>query len=476
MGSLKDIVDRPVKVGARLIALRFIDEAEGARERFREGSDPEALHDLRVALRRLRSSLRAYEPYLAESVRARDRKRLKQLATATSLCRDCEVQLAHLRAIEPASAEETTALEWLVEHVEKAKAKADAHVTRVVEAEFPRERARLSRRLSRYTATLNPEKPDAPAPGTGEVAAGLAMVLAAELEARLTQVHAAEDQRAAHDARIAGKRLRYVLEPFRAVVPQIPLLIERLRTLQDDLGDMHDDDVLAEQIEALLARPVEPPLPEQGLRTLLRRLQSRRDERFEKIRKDWLGAAGAKLHDDVRAIAQQLRGGPAQGESRRRFLLRAVPSMRRRNAQSLRIDQGWLPGDALRERIRRERGRHGERFLRTVKGGKRHTRVHIEEELSREDYLRLWRLTTGRRISKRRWIVADRDCTWHIDRFLDRDVVIAEAISSDERTELKLPPWLAPHVVRDITDEKEFGNYELATQPQAAEESGAGIT
>jgi CHAD domain-containing protein len=53
-----------------------------------EPSDKEALHDFRVALRRLRSLMRAYQAYLRGSQAKKLRQRLKALAGSTNLARD----------------------------------------------------------------------------------------------------------------------------------------------------------------------------------------------------------------------------------------------------------------------------------------------------------------------------------------------------------------------------------------------------
>ena len=59
-----DLLDRPAEEAVRRIALRELDRAERAREALVRGDDPEALHDFRVAIRRLRSHLRAYRDVL----------------------------------------------------------------------------------------------------------------------------------------------------------------------------------------------------------------------------------------------------------------------------------------------------------------------------------------------------------------------------------------------------------------------------
>src|SRR5271170_4010051 len=92
-----DLLDQPVERGVRLIALTLLRDAATTRARLIDPNDVEALHDFRVAVRRLRSWLRAYRPYLADSVRDKDRRRLRAVARATSLARDTEVHLQWLQ-------------------------------------------------------------------------------------------------------------------------------------------------------------------------------------------------------------------------------------------------------------------------------------------------------------------------------------------------------------------------------------------
>jgi hypothetical protein len=80
-------------------------------------------------------------------------------------------------------------------------------------------------------------------------------------------IHDPERVTELHDMRIAGKRLRYTLEIFRAAYPTgVEEAIEQVKTIQELLGQIHDADVLAvmlrerlatiarEEEEALLAR------------------------------------------------------------------------------------------------------------------------------------------------------------------------------------------------------------------------------
>lgn len=459
------IVDRPAKHAVRLVALGFLGEAETARRALLEGSDPEALHDVRVALRRLRSCLRSYAPLLGESIRKKDRRRLKSLAAATGEARDLEVQLERLSRLEALTDEEERAVGWLVRQREEAKRAADDDVQRTIEDGFPKARARLERRLARYELEIDPAHPDVAPPSYAFAAAGVITILGARIEARLADVRGEADQRTAHDARIAGKRLRYVLEPLRGDVPAAIALVAQLKTLQDLLGDMHDADVLCNDIEALLAAPSHAmgAPPEDGLRALHDRFESERGRLYEQARDEWLGTAAAPFLDAVRRLARQLRTrGAGDVEIERKYLLDGMPRMGRKHVRRLRIDQGWLPGERLRERLRRVRGPHGTRWFRTVKSGHGIRRFELEEETTGEIFQRLWRLTAGRRVYKRRYLREHDGLVWEIDFFTDRDLVLAEVELPATDTPITFPPWLAPHVVREVTDDPEYVNANLA--------------
>src|SRR5262245_32366822 len=85
-----------------------------------EAEDPvEAIHDLRVASRRLRAFLAVFEPRLGGSTRKRARKPLKRLTGAIRALRDLDVHAALLRAhrdaVDDASAR--AAVEHLISNV-----------------------------------------------------------------------------------------------------------------------------------------------------------------------------------------------------------------------------------------------------------------------------------------------------------------------------------------------------------------------
>lgn len=149
-------------------------------------------------------------------------------------------------------------------------------------------------------------------------------------------------------------------------------------------------------------------------------------------------------------------------EIERKYLLRALPRMPRA-AAVLDIDQGYLPGEKLVERLRREQSHEGVvRYYRTVKVGSGVERIELEDETDQRTFEHLWVLTGGRRLRKRRHVVPNGDDMWEIDEFLDRPLVLAELEIPRADADIVVPDWLEPVLVREVTDEKQYTNRSLA--------------
>ena len=154
--------------------------------------------------------------------------------------------------------------------------------------------------------------------------------------------------------------------------------------------------------------------------------------------------------------------GAAEYEIERKFLLNALPRMPE-PAEVLEIDQGYLPGVRLVERLRRQRDRGGHtKYYRTVKVGIGVRRMELEEETDAKTFEHLWMLTEGRRLRKRRYVVPDVARYWEVDEFLDRDLVLAEMEIPSVDTEITVPEWLRHVLVRDVTGDPQYTNRNLA--------------
>src|SRR3982750_2778927 len=106
-------------------------------------------------------------------------------------------------------------------------------------------------------------------------------------------------------------------------------------------------------------------------------------------------------------------------EIERKYLLRGQPS-RTAGAPSLEIDQGYIPGERIRERIRRARGLESTHYYRTIKMGSGIQRIEIEEETTEAFFDAVWPLTAGIRVRKRRYLIDSGRLLWEVDEFLDR--------------------------------------------------------
>ena len=215
---------------------------------------------------------------------------------------------------------------------------------------------------------------------------------------------------------------------------------------------------------ALLA-PAVDPLP--GIMALSDRLRDRATAAFSQFAAEWLGEQSAAFFRDVDAVADHIaEAARANMEIERKFLLHQLPA-EARGGRRLDIDQGYIPGDQLHERIRRVSIRHGVgrvevHYYRTVKLGDGVARTEIEEETTRAIFDVLWPLTRRRRLRKRRYEVEADGVTWEIDDFKHRDLVLAEIELRTEDDEVAFPEWLAPVIQREVTKDPEFQNINLA--------------
>lgn len=445
----ENLLDLPVDRGARLVLRDLLDRARATRKRLGRAGDADVLHDFRVALRRLRSWDRAYRPYLGKAVSKRVRAALRGLAGATNAGRDAEVQLAWLRqAGAELGVDRTSGVAWLAGRLEERRDHAYrgvADVGRTFDALERMLRARLRRRVAPEVERF------------GAVTAGLIERRAGQLRQRLGEVRSADDAALIHAARIRGKRLRYLLEPLEAYGESVGPLLERLRGLQDLLGELHDlHGVRAELVEARV-----PPGAREDVDPLRERAATGVAERFARLRGEWLDSADG-FFAQVEAFARGLVPvGRVAREIEHKYLLSGLPADIAR-FPVVEIQQGWLPGETLQERLRAECGAGGVTYTRCVKAGAGLERIELEEDASKELFEVLWPLTEGKRILKRRYARPEGTLTWEIDAFADRDLVLAEVEVPFVRRRVQLPAWLRPLVIREVTGEAEYLNVNLA--------------
>src|SRR5689334_22573025 len=156
MKASAELLAMPATAAARLVGLDLLDKLERARDHLGDEENTEALHDYRVALRRLRSWLRAFRKELLD-IRREPLRELGLLAGSTGESRDLEVKLEWLGRLGDIDEETRTAVDWLSARLRKTMLRADKRVARQIESSFEGMRKRLRRDLSTYTAPVQPE-------------------------------------------------------------------------------------------------------------------------------------------------------------------------------------------------------------------------------------------------------------------------------------------------------------------------------
>ncbi|HWH03104.1 MAG TPA: CHAD domain-containing protein [Gemmatimonadales bacterium] len=305
----------PTWEGVSELARAYLDDARRAAPGLGARPDPGALHDFRVALRRLRGLLRAYRAPLGPRISKRLRRRLSTVANSTGAGRDADVMLNWIaNQMKGLSRSERVGARWLAERI-KARRDGDPEARRLP-SRFERLDRRLRKRLAAEARTTG-----APVgPSFAGTTARLVTDAAVSLTAALREIRKPEDTEAAHDARLAGKRLRYLLEPVADAAAGAPALIERLRGLQELLGEFDECQVMLDEISeavetlgASRAREAHDlqvegkPRPrlkrgreDSGLLALARRARARRDDLFFALQPQWLGEHATEVIPLVR--------------------------------------------------------------------------------------------------------------------------------------------------------------------------------
>jgi CHAD domain-containing protein len=213
---------------------------------------PDAVHQLRVAARRLRSSLAAFRDVLDRGATRQLREELSWLGDQLSGVRDDEVALAHLRALVAA------------EPVELVPGPVAARIqqTQLREARAGLDRALVTVSEQRYLRLLDSLHDLLAAPPYGGRAGDPVKPVVRDavrrsvrrLRRRLAAARRAPDAERAvalHAVRTAAKRVRYAAEVARGEIRGAKPLVRTARRVQAVLGELQDSVVTREHCRRL---------------------------------------------------------------------------------------------------------------------------------------------------------------------------------------------------------------------------------
>jgi adenylate cyclase len=445
----------PAGFAARRLALRFLRDGQWAAERIARSDDPAALRAFRLAVRRLRCVERAFREELGDAFARPARRVLREIAREVGRAHELTARLATLEAIAARSADENGAADRLAADIRTEVRALQGEIVGSILPRFHRVRQRLRPALRRYSATVSIDGREDPR-AFREVLAGRVEHLAQVVIECLAGMGPVLDRDRTHRARVATSRLRYLLEPVRAEIPAANPVIAYLRGIQALLGGIGEADRMADHLAAHASSP--------DLLALAEKVRDHRTRLVDEFAQALANAAFAEFEADIEQVRReiQLSSTDADLEIERKYLLDGMPDLPPDAVETLEVEQGWLPGIRILERFRKTRSTSGETFHRAIKLGAGVARIEIEEPVDAELFARLWAMTEGRRVRKTRYRVRDGGHVWEIDRFHDVDLVVAEIELGHATESVRYPSWLAPRVMREVTDDPAYLNVNLA--------------
>ncbi|MFN8532518.1 MAG: CHAD domain-containing protein [Dehalococcoidia bacterium] len=212
-----------------------------------EGIDPDGVHDLRVALRRLRTALQIMAGAgVAPKRLGTLRRRLRALARSAASVRDADVQLAAMDGLNDVP-------EGLVAAVERQRAEGrDRLIAALQQAKTARALVRLDDEIVRLRRHGEASPPANGARWLTRHFAGSRLWDRYEAVAAYEGALGEPDGETLHRLRIAIKRLRYAIEFFEeALGPEAKGIRTLLAELQDLLGAHHDATVAIDLAHSL---------------------------------------------------------------------------------------------------------------------------------------------------------------------------------------------------------------------------------
>lgn len=244
--------DQPIAEAVRVLLGQQLTELRIQEERYWAGERKDAVHRMRVALRRMRALSRLYgdqfEPGALDDLIGGMRKTGKKLGVV----RDLDVLVGHLTGYQASLPEdEQDAADSLVKAWRKRRRAARKDLSRYLHGKRYR---RFIKGLAEFTSQPGLGVPD----DDGKVIPRqvrhlLGSTIWRRYEAVWAYAPVLEDasEKTLHELRIECKYLRYSLEFFREVLGETKAspLIAPVVALQDYLGNLHDASVAGEILE-----------------------------------------------------------------------------------------------------------------------------------------------------------------------------------------------------------------------------------
>jgi CHAD domain-containing protein len=255
---------------ARRQASRLLTDLGRKLARTAESASPSAVHDLRVAIRRLQQVLAVFKASFPPRPRKKVRRVLKQIMDPAGEVRNCDIAAILIPKLDPKIAPR---LRRRIQSDRKtAERKLVPSLRRLLDRKLP-PKWRVSLELNRATARTGPAPREIPpaAHRIGREMAARFLRLGKKAASQQTSV------REVHRFRIASKKFRYTLElleplPGARVAPWL----DRVKAVQSILGDVNDCETVRRMASRWNAGA-----------GLIAKLQERQNRKLKKFRREW---------------------------------------------------------------------------------------------------------------------------------------------------------------------------------------------
>ena len=236
--------DAPIHAGMKVVLSSRLEEMCALRNAALDWSDPEGVHSMRVASRRLRGALQDFVPYLQKRRLSSCLKQIKEIAGALGQVRDQDVAIMTLeRTAAKAPAEVAPGIRQFAglrnsvreEMRVKLQPALDPDALRQLAAKFAKALDAQADPRHRRSTTYR------------AVARSIILQRLNNLEKLSNSLYHPLKIRPLHEMRIAAKHVRYALELFEQCWgPRVSFFAPKVAGLQSSLGKLHDCDIWIE--------------------------------------------------------------------------------------------------------------------------------------------------------------------------------------------------------------------------------------
>ena len=208
--------------------------------------DVDGLHDMRVAVKRLREVLRLFRRLYSKKRLTRILPAVEELNNGLGRVRDLDVMAINIAWVAEQSPEASGLVEILQGVWAEQRSQAHSEVVQLWDRLLGRDHViQRLRRVARSARARKKRLNRLPFESFGYMAIA---ARARRARQRISEAGIGDDPARMHLARIAVKRLKYTMEPFQLVLPALAGAYKVVSDAQEAVGLAHDFDVLATEM------------------------------------------------------------------------------------------------------------------------------------------------------------------------------------------------------------------------------------